>query len=155
MTATFHASAASTFAPLAHRVSPVGRLDGQIYYDDSKATTPHATLSALRGFDRVVLIAGGRNKGIDLSPMASMSERVEAVVAIGDAAEEIERAFAPQTPVVTADDMDTAVAQARRLADGRVPVLLSPGCASFDWYRSYGERGDDFARAVTTLEADR
>ena len=149
------ASAAAGFAPLAHRVSPVGKLDGQIYYDDSKATTPHATLSALRGFDRVVLIAGGRNKGIDLSPMASMSERVHAVVAIGDAAEEIERAFAARTPVVVADDMETAVGHARRLADGRVPVLLSPGCASFDWYRSYGERGDDFARVVTALEADR
>ncbi|NDH97542.1 MAG: hypothetical protein EBZ17_08805 [Actinobacteria bacterium] len=118
-------------------------------YDDSKATTPHATLSALRGFDRVVLIAGGRNKGIDLTPMASASDRVVAVVAIGDSADEIERAFAPDTPVVIASDMGSAVSAARRLAASSVPVLLSPGCASFDWYRNYGERGDDFARAVT------
>ena len=143
------ARAASTFAPLAHRVTPVGELDGQTYYDDSKATTPHATLSALRGFDRVVLIAGGRNKGIDLTPMASASDRVVAVVAIGDSADEIERAFAPDTPVVIAGDMGGAVSAARQLAASSVPVLLSPGCASFDWYRNYGERGDDFARAVT------
>ena len=147
------ARAASTFAPLAHRVTPVGELDGQTYYDDSKATTPHATLSALRGFDRVVLIAGGRNKGIDLTPMASASDRVVAVVAIGDSADEIERAFAPDTPVVIAGDMGGAVSAARRLAASSVPVLLSPGCASFDWYRSYGERGDDFARAVTAEAA--
>ena len=147
------ARAASTFAPLAHRVTPVGELDGQTYYDDSKATTPHATLSALRGFDRVVLIAGGRNKGIDLTPMASASDRVVAVVAIGDSADEIERAFAPDTPVVIASDMGGAVSAARRLAASSVPVLLSPGCASFDWYRNYGERGDDFARAVTAEAA--
>ena len=147
------ARAASTFAPLAHRVTPVGELDGQTYYDDSKATTPHATLSALRGFDRVVLIAGGRNKGIDLTPMASASDRVVAVVAIGDSADEIERAFAPDTPVVIASDMGSAVSAARRLAASSVPVLLSPGCASFDWYRNYGERGDDFARAVTAEAA--
>ena len=147
------ARAASTFAPLAHRVTPVGELDGQTYYDDSKATTPHATLSALRGFDRVVLIAGGRNKGIDLTPMASASDRVVAVVAIGDSADEIERAFAPDTPVVIAGDMGGAVSAARQLAASSVPVLLSPGCASFDWYRNYGERGDDFARAVTAEAA--
>ncbi|MEM8705475.1 MAG: UDP-N-acetylmuramoyl-L-alanine--D-glutamate ligase [Actinomycetota bacterium] len=146
------ARAAATFAPLAHRVSPIGKIDGQTYYDDSKATTPHATLSALRGFDEVVLIAGGRNKGIDLSPMAAAADRVAAVVAIGDAAEEIERAFTPGTPVVHADDMDAAVAAARAHSAGRVPVLLSPGCASFDWYRNYGERGDDFARAVAVVE---
>ncbi|MAT20959.1 MAG: UDP-N-acetylmuramoyl-L-alanine--D-glutamate ligase [Acidimicrobiaceae bacterium] len=147
------ARAASTFAPLAHRVTPVGELDGQTYYDDSKATTPHATLSALRGFDRVVLIAGGRNKGIDLTPMASASDHVVAVVAIGDSADEIERAFAPDTPVVIASDMGCAVSAARRLSASSVPVLLSPGCASFDWYRNYGERGDDFARAVTAEAA--
>ncbi|MEL0000154.1 MAG: cyanophycin synthetase, partial [Acidimicrobiaceae bacterium] len=131
----------------------VGELDGQTYYDDSKATTPHATLSALRGFDEVVLIAGGRNKGIDLKPMASAADRVVAVVAIGDSAGEIERAFAPDTPVVVAGDMASAVAAARQLAASRVPVLLSPGCASFDWYQNYNERGDDFARAVSAEAA--
>ena len=99
------------------------------------------------------MIAGGRNKGIDLTPMASASDRVVAVVAIGDSADEIERAFAPDTPVVIAGDMGGAVSAARRLAASSVPVLLSPGCASFDWYRNYGERGDDFARAVTAEAA--
>lgn len=85
--------------------------------------------------------------------MASASDRVVAVVAIGDSADEIERAFAPDTPVVIAGDMGGAVSAARQLAASSVPVLLSPGCASFDWYRNYGERGDDFARAVAAEAA--
>lgn len=140
--------AAAEFRPLAHRVSPVGCLDGQTYYDDSKATTPHATLAALRGFDRVVLIAGGRNKGIDLSALLGEVDRLQGVVAIGDASEEVEEVFRGRCPVVRAENMDDAVDVARRLSQRTVPVLLSPACASFDWYRNYGERGDDFARAV-------
>ncbi len=142
------AEACERFAGLAHRVSAVGQIDGVTYFDDSKATTPHATVAALRGFERVVLIAGGRNKGIDLSAMRDAGDHVRAVVAIGDAADEITAVFTATHEVVVAADMTNAVMAARRLADGRVPVLLSPGCASFDWYRNYGDRGDDFARIV-------
>lgn len=140
--------AAAHFRALAHRVSPIGCLDGQSYFDDSKATTPHATLAALRGFDRVVLIAGGRNKGIDLSVLIGEAERLHGVVAIGEAAEQIEQVFSGRCTVVRAENMDDAVRAARQQSHGDVPVLLSPACASFDWYRNYGERGDDFARAV-------
>ncbi len=145
------ARACESFAPLSHRVTAVGEIDNMTYYDDSKATTPHATVAALRGFDRVVLIAGGRNKGIDLSGLATEPDRVAAVVAIGEAAEEVGAAFAGVAPVIEATDMTEAVAAARRLSAGSVPVLLSPGCASFDWYRNYGDRGDDFARIVNEL----
>jgi len=142
------AEACESFAGLAHRVWPVGEIDGVTYFDDSKATTPHATVAALRGFDKAVLIAGGRNKGIDLASMLDARQHVHAVVAIGDSAEEITSVFSPTHEVVVAYDMQEAVAAARRLAEGRVAVLLSPGCASFDWYRNYGDRGDDFARIV-------
>lgn len=145
------AAAAESFAGLPHRVAPVGEIDGSVYYDDSKSTTPHATLAALRGFSSVVLIAGGRNKGIDLGELADGRDHVRAVVAIGDAADEVAAAFAGACPVRTATDMDGAVAAARVLAEGGHPVLLSPACASFDWYRNYGERGDDFIRAVSEL----
>lgn len=147
------AAAAETFSGLPHRVTPVGEIDGSVFFDDSKSTTPHATVAALRGFDRVVLIAGGRNKGIDLSELAEGGDHVQAVVAIGDAAPEVVAAFESTHTVVTAASMDEAVAAARVLATGRCPVLLSPACASFDWYRNYGERGDDFIRAVKALEA--
>jgi len=142
------AGAFRSFPGLAHRVQEVATIDGSVFYDDSKATTPHATVSALRGFESVVLIAGGRNKEIDLSTMASAVDHVAAVVAIGESAEEVTRAFEPHLHVETASDMDDAVARAARLARGGLPVLLSPGCASFDWYVNYGERGRDFARAV-------
>jgi UDP-N-acetylmuramoylalanine--D-glutamate ligase len=148
------AKACEHFAGLAHRVSPVGEIDGVTYFDDSKATTPHATVAALRGFDKVVLIAGGRNKGIDLSSMKEAGDHVHAVVAIGDSADEIASVFSATHDVMIAHDMPDAVAFARRFADGKVPVLLSPGCASFDWYRNYGERGDDFARIVREYDGE-
>lgn len=141
-------SALCAFRGLPHRVTLVGEAEGVRWYDDSKATAPHATLAAVAGFDSVVLIAGGRNKGLDLGVLAETSPRVRAVVAIGDAAAEVAAAFAGRRPVESALSMDEAVARASALARPGDAVLLSPGCASFDWYRSYGERGDDYVRAV-------
>ncbi len=142
------AAALRSFRGLPHRVALVGEADGVAWYDDSKATAPHATLAAVAAFDSVVLIAGGRNKGLDLDVLASAAPKVRAVVAIGEAAAEVEAAFAGVRPVRAATSMDDAVAEARALARPGDAVLLSPGCASYDRYRSYGERGDDFARAV-------
>ncbi len=147
------AVACENFRGLSHRVTPVGEVAGSVFYDDSKATTPHATLAALRGFDRVVLIAGGRNKGIDLRALTEGGDAVAAVVAIGEAATEIVEAFEETHEVAVARDMEEAVRLATDFAGDGTPVLLSPGCASFDWYRSYGERGDDFARIVAALES--
>ncbi len=140
-----------SFAGLPHRVEPLGEAGGVEYYNDSKATTPSAVLAALSGFDSVVLIAGGRNKGVSLAPLAQGAGVVRAVVAIGEAAPEVEDVFAPLRPVAMAHSMDEAVQRAADLARPGDAVLLSPGCASFDWYRSYEERGDDFKRAVGNL----
>jgi UDP-N-acetylmuramoylalanine--D-glutamate ligase len=118
------------------------------FYDDSKATTPHAAATAVAGFESVVLIAGGRNKGLDLGVLAESAGPIRAVVAIGEAAPEVAAAFDGLRPVTRAGSMDEAVRAAVDLARSGDAVLLSPGCASFDWYGSYGERGDDFARAV-------
>ena len=139
------------FTGMHHRVELVVERAGVRFYDDSKATAPHAVAAALAAFDSVVLIAGGRNKGIDLSPLAADLARVRAVVAIGDAAAEVEGAFVGRRPVEIATSMDDAVRRAATLAEPGDAVLLSPGCASFDWYSSYEERGDDFARAVRAL----
>jgi UDP-N-acetylmuramoylalanine--D-glutamate ligase len=136
------------FRGLPHRISLVGEARGVRWYDDSKATTPGATLAAVRSFDSVVLIAGGRNKGLDLGVLATAASHVRAVVAIGEAADEVSRAFAGVRPVVAASSMADAVDGAASLAKAGDAVLLSPACASFDWYSSYGERGDDFARHV-------
>ncbi|HTX00999.1 MAG TPA: UDP-N-acetylmuramoyl-L-alanine--D-glutamate ligase [Acidimicrobiales bacterium] len=142
-------------APLPHRVQLVGRRGGIDFYDDSKATTPGAVCAALAGVGSCVLIAGGRNKGLDLADIARApaAASVRAVVAIGEAAGEVIAAFGDQVEVVEACSMREAVATAARLAggSGAGAVLLSPGCASFDWYTSYGARGDDFAAAVSEL----
>jgi UDP-N-acetylmuramoylalanine--D-glutamate ligase len=145
------ARALDGFAGLAHRVQLVGEHDGVRYYDDSKATNPHATAGALAGFDHAVLIAGGRNKGLDLALLRVHAPQLRAVVAIGEAAGEVEAAFAGAAPVVRADSMREAVRAAAAHAQTGDAVLLSPACASFDWYGSYAERGDDFAREVASL----
>ncbi|MCU0273077.1 MAG: UDP-N-acetylmuramoyl-L-alanine--D-glutamate ligase [Acidimicrobiales bacterium] len=143
------------FDGLPHRVQPVGEVAGVRFFDDSKATSPHAVIAAVNGFDRPVLVAGGRNKGIDLGELAVLAEDLSAVVAIGESAVEIAAAFAGRCPVRVATTMADAVAAGLELARaaGSGTVLLSPACASYDWYRNYGERGDDFAREVARLAA--
>ncbi len=137
------------FAGLAHRMDLVAEVDGVRYVDDSKATTPHATLAAMAGLPGAVLIAGGRSKGVDLSVLGTARPR--AVVAIGEASEEVSDAFAGLCPVHSAASMDEAVALAQRAVGSAGAVLLSPGCSSFDWYGSYVERGLDFVRIVHGL----
>jgi UDP-N-acetylmuramoylalanine--D-glutamate ligase len=137
-----------TFQGLPHRVQLVSDAGGVRWYDDSKATTPASVVAALRGFDSVVLIAGGRNKGLDMGALTEGADRIRRVVAIGDAADEVAKAFKGVRPVETASSMREAVALARAAAQPGDAVLLSPGCASFDWYTNYAERGDDFARIV-------
>jgi len=146
------ADALRAFRGLPHRLALVGDAGGVRWYDSSKATTPHAALNDVSVVapvvdGRVVLVAGGRNKGLDLSVLAA-APGLRAVVAIGEAAEEVAAAFEGACPVVRAASMAEAVAAARDLALVGDAVVLAPGCASFDWYRSYGERGDDFARLV-------
>jgi UDP-N-acetylmuramoylalanine--D-glutamate ligase len=145
------AQALASFTGLPHRVELVAETTEVRFYDDSKATTPGATLAALAGFESAVLIAGGRNKGLDLGVLRQAAARLRAVVAIGDAAGEIRAAFDGACPVVEAPSMHDAVDVAAGLARPGDAVVLSPACASFDWYRSYAERGDDFAREARAL----
>src|SRR6185436_5615457 len=140
-----------SFSGLPHRVTPVGQSGGVTFVDDSKATNPHAALAALAGFDSVVLLAGGRNKGLDLGVLRQEAGRIRAVVAIGEAAAEVEASFAGLRPVRRAGSMAEAVRIGAELAEPGDTVLLSPACASFDWYTGYAARGDDFAREVAAL----
>lgn len=137
-----------SFEPGAHRVKRVATIDGVAYYDDSKATTPHATVAALRGFEAAVLIAGGRNKGLDLRELLAAVDHVSCVVAFGEAASDVAEVFAGDRPVLTAADMGEAVDLAAAAAEPGTAVLLSPACASFDSYSGYAARGEDFAHIV-------
>lgn len=131
-----------------HRIELIGHFDGSAWYDDSKATSPHAALTAIRSFERIVLIAGGRNKDLDLAQMATEPKRMAGVVAIGDDADTIRRAFEGVCVVRDAMSMDEAVALAHGMTKNGETVLLSPGCTSYDWYNNYNERGDDFQDKV-------
>lgn len=136
------------FRALPHRLEVVAEAEGITYIDDSKATNPHATLSAVGGLSDVVLIAGGRAKGIDLSSLRSTVPPVIAVVALGESTPEIIAVFDDLVPVVAATDMTDAVDKARGLSVVGGSVLLSPGCASLDMYENYAQRGEHFASAV-------
>lgn len=142
------AEAVTRFAGLPHRLELVGEWKGVSWFNDSKATVPQATQVAVGGFGSVVLIAGGRNKGLSLDGLAATVPPVRAVVATGDAADEVEGVFSPLVPVRRAADMAEAIARAAEMAEVGDAVLLSPGCTSFDWYSSYVERGLDFTRLV-------
>jgi UDP-N-acetylmuramoylalanine--D-glutamate ligase len=144
--------ALANFRTLPHRVALVGEARGVKYYDDSKATNPHAAAHAIAGFESVVLLAGGRNKDLDLGALAVDVSHIRAVVAFGEAAADVERAFAGRRPVVRADSMRAVVRAGADLASAGDVVLLSPACASWDWYEGgYEARGDDFAAEVALL----
>ena len=142
---------------LPHRGQEVARVNGVAFLDDSKATNVHAALHALEGRTNVVLIAGGRSKGVDLTPLAAATPSLAGVIAIGEAASEIIAVFEGRVPVRAADSIEEAVRTARDLAPPGGTVLLAPACASWDMFRDYGERGERFAAAASelALEASR
>ena len=145
-------AALRTFRPMPHRLEPVAEVDGVLYVDDSKSTNPGSVVAALRAYDRpVVLIAGGRSKGTDFIELGlTIRQRAKALIVIGEAADEIAHC-ANGVPTWHEDSMTGAVLRARELArDGDV-VVLSPGCASFDMFRSAEDRGEQFAAAVSAL----
>jgi UDP-N-acetylmuramoylalanine--D-glutamate ligase len=137
-----------TFTPAHHRIEFVAEHNGVRWFDDSKATSPHAALTAIRAFERLVLIAGGRNKDLDLNELATEPQRMAGVVAIGESSQLIVNAFTGVAPVVIGDSMQDAISKAASMASHGDCVVLSPGCTSYDWYRNYGERGDDFQSRV-------
>lgn len=138
-------AALAEFTPELHRRTVIARVDGVTWVDDSKATNPHAALASIAGYESVVLIAGGRTKGLDPRPLAT-APGVRAVIAIGEAGSML--AEAGGNRVVAAAGMKEAVALAREKSEVGDTVLLAPGCASFDMFESYAARGDAFADAV-------
>ncbi len=150
----------STFEGLPHRMVHVRDLDGIRFYDDSKATNVGASVAALDGLSdiegRIVLIAGGVDKGGSYAPLRErMEQKGRGIVLIGDAASLIEEAFeGSPLPIERAATMDAAVRIAYAMARTADAVLLAPACASFDMFRSYAHRGDEFQRAVQNLTGE-
>ena len=136
--------ALADFSGPAHRLEHLGALDGVEWYNDSKATTPHAAAVAIHSFDDIVLIAGGKDKHVDLAEMAVEPDRVRVVLAIGETRDAVAAAFAGVEVVETTEFLPAAVDRAVELARPGTTMLLSPGCASLDQYRSFEARGDHF-----------
>jgi UDP-N-acetylmuramoylalanine--D-glutamate ligase len=146
--------ALATFAGVRHRLEEVGTVDRVTYVNDSKATNVASAEVGIRSFaGRVHLIAGGRGKGSDYSPLAApVQAHCAGVYLIGETAAALHEALlATGVPLHDCADLERAVAQAHQNAEPGDVVLLSPGCASYDQYRSYEERGDHFRTLVEKL----
>jgi len=144
----------ATFAGVPHRLEEIAVVDGVTYVNDSKATNVASAEVGIRSFERGVhLIAGGRGKGSDYAPLAApVQERCAAVYLIGETAAALRAALeTTDVPIDDAQDLERAVKDAHAAAKPRDVVLLSPGCASYDQYRSFEERGDHFRALVTAL----
>ena len=141
------------FAGLPHRTQWVRERRGVQWFNDSKGTNVGATLAALTGLSgKTVLIAGGKGKGADFSPLnPAVQEKARAVVLIGEDARLIARNLLGDVPVHMAGSMDEAVKLAAGCARAGDNVLLSPACASFDMFKNYGHRGDVFSELVRGL----
>ncbi len=137
------------YGGLAHRLEPVGEGRGVRFINDSKSTNTESLRVALQSFEEpVVLIAGGLDKGQDFQPLRSLvRERVRQLVLIGQGAEALEAAWRG-TPAARADSLGEAVRMAAEAASPSGVVLLSPGCASFDMFRDYEDRGRRFKDEV-------
>ncbi len=144
------------FPGLDHRCKFVAKFEGVDYYNDSKGTNVGAAIASIKGLTRrlgkIVLIAGGESKGADFSPLLPVLKScVRAVIAVGEAAVQIEELCAECVSVERASSMEEAVVSASRRAKENDVVLLSPACASFDMFENYQQRGEVFCDSVLRL----
>jgi UDP-N-acetylmuramoylalanine--D-glutamate ligase len=142
----------ASYGGLEHRLEPAGEVGGVRFVNDSKATNTSSMEVALQSFEApIVLIAGGRDKGQDFSPLAGLVRRhVRHLVLIGEGAGAMAKAW-PGIPAERAETLAEAVAVAYRAAGTGGVVLLSPGCASFDMFQDYEDRGRRFKDEVARL----
>ena len=142
------------YEPPAHRCEKVGESSGIIFINDSKATNLHALESSLRGQDAsVVLIAGGKDKGLDYGEITQVvTDKVTSVIAIGEVADAILATWQDRVPCSKADSLEQAVELAIDVAKTGQAVLFSPGTSSFDMFSGYIERGETFRSIVNEVK---
>lgn len=143
-----------TFTGLAHRCQLVATQQGIAWYNDSKGTNVGATLAAINGLGaaisgKVILIAGGVGKGQDFSPLsAALAQYGKAVLLMGEDAPKIDQAVQADIAKIYVSDLNHAVKTAQQLTQAGDVVLLSPACASFDMFKHYEDRGQQFVESV-------
>jgi UDP-N-acetylmuramoylalanine--D-glutamate ligase len=143
----------SEYRLLPHRCERVGEVDGVVFINDSKATNLDALAKALESQSRpVILIAGGKDKGFLFDSIAELVERkVKHAVLIGEMADRIEQAWSPVVGCTQAANLADAIGAARRNAISGDTVLFSPGTSSFDMFKNYADRGNQFRLRVQEL----
>jgi len=141
------------FPGLAHRMELVGEIGGIRYYNDSKSTNVDATIKSLSGFNKnVALIVGGSDKGLKFGGLAqAVGENAKGVALIGETAPAISKELGGFAPKAMAKDMKEAVRLATQWLKPGDSVLLSPGCASFDMFENFEDRGEAFKAEVAVL----
>ncbi len=150
------ANAMDRFAGLPHRMEVVAKKGAVTFVNDSKATNADAASRALKSYEDIFWIAGGKAKEGGVASLRPLMERVRAVYLIGEAAREFEGQLAGAAPCFQCGDMPSAIARAARdAASSGLPspvVLLSPACASYDQFRNFEERGDVFRKLANQIE---
>lgn len=138
------------YRPQPHRCEPVGEINGVRYLNDSKATNIDALEKALLSMTTpVVLIAGGKDKGLDFGGLTELvAERCAAALVTGQMGPKLYELWNQALPCELCDDLETAVNSAQEIAESGDIVLYSPGCSSFDAYANYAERGNHFRQLV-------
>ncbi len=141
------------FKGLEHRLEFVREIGGVRFYNDSKGTNVGSVVKSLQSFSEpVILIAGGKDKNGDLTPLKELVEKqVKHLILVGEAKERMNHELGGLTDTVMATSMEEAVSLARQRAKGGEVVLLSPACSSFDMFKDYKERGRVFKEAVRRL----
>ena len=134
------------FSGVKHRLQYVGEYKGVTYYNDSKATNPVATTTALSGFDKnIILICGGKDRGIDFKELIPYLNKIKVMVVVGESKELLYNlALQQNIKCVKATKIADATELASNLAENGDIVLLSPACASWDQYKCFEDRGDEF-----------
>lgn len=142
------------FVPPAHRMQFVTEINGVRFINDSKATNVGAMVAALESCDPgIVLLAGGRDKGGDFAALRDLiKKKVSLLLCLGEAADMLKKAFADVVAVERVLDMQAAVSRAVSAAEPGQTVLLAPGCASFDMFSGYAERGKIFMECVQEVK---
>lgn len=140
------------FKGLPHRIEVVRRIDNVLFYNDSKATNVDSTKRALESVDgSVVLIAGGKDKGGSYTVIADQMKKVRALILIGEAKERIHADLGKYSDTYMENDLSSAVKRALEVAKDGDVVLFSPMCSSFDMFKDYKDRGNQFKAVVEAL----
>lgn len=144
------------FPGLEHRLEFVGEIEGVRFINDSKGTNIGAVVKSLEGLENIILIMGGMDKGGDFSVLRDpVRRKVKALILLGEARERIAKALEGTTEIAVVEGLTEAVELSMAKASAGDVVLLSPGCASFDMFKDFEDRGRQFKMAVRTMRDSR